>query len=104
MTHHTYFRFVAPTPATTAAVNWRTHAACQDVDPEVMFPGKVIADINEAKRVCAACPVLAECLTAAMAEEGATAKENRWGVRGGLTPTQRRRKYEQRAAQDKART
>lgn len=44
---------------------WMDHALCQDVDPGVFFPerGQPTAP---AKRICAACPVRAECLSYAV--------------------------------------
>ena len=45
---------------------WKTHAACRDADPKLFFPEghRVPA---EAVRLCASCPVKAECLEFALA-------------------------------------
>lgn len=43
-------------------------------------------DRRRARVLCAACPVRAECLDAAMEEEGGLSARNRYLVRGGLTP------------------
>jgi hypothetical protein len=67
---------------------WRSRAACLDVDAEIFFP---VADggsaypvqVAAAKAVCGRCAVRAECLRFALA----------WlpeGVAGGLTPEERR--------------
>ena len=43
-------------------MDWRSQAACLTVDPELFFPvgntGPAIAQIAEAKMVCARCEVL----------------------------------------------
>lgn len=41
---------------------------------------------EKAAELCAGCPVIAECLSSAMAEEGTLTARNRYGVRGGLGP------------------
>jgi WhiB family transcriptional regulator, redox-sensing transcriptional regulator len=55
------------------------------VDPELFFPapgehGKAA----RAKRICARCPVRAACLADALASRDG------FGIRGGLTPNERR--------------
>jgi hypothetical protein len=46
--------------------NWRDHAACSRLDPDLFFPvstsGASLTDIEAAKRVCRRCPVLTACL------------------------------------------
>jgi hypothetical protein len=51
------------------------------------------AAVTDAQRICATCPVVDECLTAALAEEGGRGKDTRFGIRGGLTPSQRHALY-----------
>jgi WhiB family transcriptional regulator, redox-sensing transcriptional regulator len=70
-------------------VGWQQDAACKDVpDPDVFFPGRT--DDGEApKRVCAGCPVMAECLEFALATMRAAERDH--GVFGGLTPAERAR-------------
>lgn len=46
---------------------------------------------EKAAELCADCPVIAECLASAMAEEGSLTARNRYGVRGGLGPEGRAR-------------
>jgi len=46
-------------------MDWRHHAACREVDPELFFPigntGPALLQIDEAKRVCRRCPVIEGC-------------------------------------------
>lgn len=53
-----------------------------------LFDSLDAGDIAEAKRVCKACPVKAECLEDALKHESAPGA-SRHGVRGGLDPDQR---------------
>jgi WhiB family redox-sensing transcriptional regulator len=70
-------------------VGWQQDAACKNVpDPDVFFPGKG-EDAEEAKQVCAGCPVMAECLAFALATMRAPDRDH--GVYGGLTPAERAR-------------
>ena len=67
---------------------WQARAGCRDVDPEVFFPlaeagPELVRQEARAKRVCAGCPVLAECREFAVAELG-------HGVAGGLSESERR--------------
>ena len=47
-------------------MDWRDQAACLTVDPELFFPvgntGPALAQIEEAKAVCATCQVVDICL------------------------------------------
>lgn len=68
---------------------WRSQAACRDVDPELFFPvadsGPLVEwQVQEAKAVCDGCPVRAECLAFAL-------RALTDGIAGGLTPAERRR-------------
>ncbi len=72
---------------------WRTAAACGPVDPEVFYPfdlDPVGPAVRSARRVCAHCPVLPECLSDVMATEDPA---RRWGVIGGMTPDERTALY-----------
>lgn len=66
---------------------WRDSAACLDVPTELFFPigetGGYIAQAEEAKGVCAHCPVRITCLKAAL--DG-----NEAGVWGGMSERERR--------------
>ena len=69
-------------------MDWRHHAACRDVDPELFFPigntGPALLQIDEAKQVCGRCPAQAPCLQWAL-ESGQDS-----GVWGGLSEDERR--------------
>lgn len=64
-------------------VSWTDRAACRYEDPELFFPismtGPGRAQAEEAKAVCARCPVRRECL------EYALATHQEAGIWGGLT-------------------
>jgi WhiB family redox-sensing transcriptional regulator len=67
--------------------DWRDHAACRDVDPDVFFPigtsDASLPQIDEAKRICRTCPVCGPCLRWALGSGDA-------GVWGGTTEDERR--------------
>ncbi|MDR0436615.1 MAG: WhiB family transcriptional regulator [Propionibacteriaceae bacterium] len=69
-------------------MDWRDKAACLDEDPELFFPvgntGPALAQIEEAKKVCARCSVREECLRWAL-ENGQD-----HGVWGGMSDEERR--------------
>jgi WhiB family redox-sensing transcriptional regulator len=68
--------------------DWRERAACRDEDPELFFPlsdkGPGARQADEAKVVCARCPVRERCLGYAL-DHGLD-----HGIFGGLTETERR--------------
>lgn len=66
---------------------WRTAAACRDLDSNVFFAEEWNkAHTATAKRICKACPVREPCLAYAMASDV------RYGVWGGLTKSERKRR------------
>lgn len=69
-------------------MDWRTRAACRDVDPELFFPigttGPALSQIDEAKAICRTCNVTDECLAWAI-DSGQES-----GVWGGLSEEERR--------------
>ena len=74
---------------TTHRAGWRDHAACLHADPELFFPVSatgpaLLRQVDEAKRVCRACPVQAPCLEWALGQGVAA------GVWGGATEEERR--------------
>jgi WhiB family redox-sensing transcriptional regulator len=79
---------VTPISAPTTAI-WRKQAACRGIDPEVFYP-ETDEQAEEAKAVCATCPVRQACL------EHALAHREREGVWGGTTERERRRIHRQR--------
>ncbi len=74
----------------TDAYAWQRHAACRDQSSDVFFSppeeqGQARADREEqAKRICARCPVQRSCL------DHALRAEEPYGVWGGLTEAERR--------------
>ncbi|MFC8583492.1 WhiB family transcriptional regulator [Streptomyces sp. NPDC057217] len=79
--------------STDKTPDWRWRAACAGLGDE-MFPDPRDAEGNKrAQQVCLLCPVRAECLDDALGEERGRVKDNRFGVRGGLTASQRHRMY-----------
>ena len=69
---------------------WQDKALCPETDPEAFFPEKGGAT-RDAKRVCRACEVRAECLQYALDHD------ERFGVWGGLSERERRRLQRQAA-------
>ncbi|MEU6277041.1 WhiB family transcriptional regulator [Streptomyces populi] len=81
--------------------NWRDSASCRTVDPDLFFPigstGPALLQIQEAKAVCAGCPVREECLRWALDTDQTV------GVWGGTSEAERRalaRRRSRRRAQD----
>lgn len=70
---------------------WQEQAACRSAVGVNFFPERG-QTTKEAKAVCAACPVRAECLDYALANR------EKFGVWGGLSERQRRRVRQERAA------
>jgi WhiB family transcriptional regulator, redox-sensing transcriptional regulator len=75
-------------PAGAERTNWRDHAACRGLDPDLFFPvsssGASLTDIEAAKRVCQRCPVRTPCLHWAL-DLGQVS-----GIWGGTTEEERR--------------
>ncbi len=68
-------------------VSWRYDAACRRADPDLFFPvretGAALRQIDQAKRICQACPVRAPCLAWAL-DQGISS-----GIWGGTTAKER---------------
>lgn len=62
--------------------DWAASAACRDSQPDALFVRG--AAQNQAKAVCAGCPVRTECLAEALDNQ------IEWGVWGGMTERERR--------------
>jgi len=88
MQTHRVLEEVTPMTAPSVA-SWRKRAACQGIDPETFYPVSD-EDAEEAKVICAVCPVRQACL------EHALASREREGVWGGATERERRRILRQR--------
>jgi WhiB family redox-sensing transcriptional regulator len=80
-----------------ARSDWRRVGVCLKEDPELFFPigntGPALLQIEQAKAVCAGCPVLAECRAWALANP----KLAEFGVFGGLSEDERRAEVRRRA-------
>jgi WhiB family transcriptional regulator, redox-sensing transcriptional regulator len=77
--------------------HWTDHAICRGADPDLFFPigysGPLAAQVDQAKQICAHCPVLADCLDWALRAGEPD------GIWGGTTPEERRRlRYDRRSA------
>lgn len=70
-------------------LSWRQRAACRGIDPDIFYPASE-DEADEAKAICAQCPVREACL------EYALANRERDGVWGGATERERRRMIRQR--------
>ena len=70
-------------------LSWRLKGACRGLDPVIFYPASE-EDAQEAKHVCANCPVREPCL------EWALANREHDGVWGGATERERRRMIRQR--------
>ncbi len=71
---------------------WWDRAACVGQPLHIFFPRR--GDRNtadEAKKVCASCPVATDCLAFALSREQGTATSGRFGIYGGVTASDRRR-------------
>jgi WhiB family redox-sensing transcriptional regulator len=66
---------------------WRSAAACRFADPDLFFPisgsGSALAQIAQAKAVCAGCPVQRQCRAFALRSG------ERYGIWGGMTEHER---------------
>jgi WhiB family redox-sensing transcriptional regulator len=74
-------------------IAWDQRAICATEDPERWYPlgygAAYTDDIEAARTLCRRCPVIAECLTDAMEDEGSRPGPGRDGIRGALTPDER---------------
>jgi WhiB family redox-sensing transcriptional regulator len=72
----------------TARAHWRQSAVCLPADPELFFPvsdtGPGLRQADQAKAICARCPVRRECLVFAIGTG------QQYGIWGGLTEDDRR--------------
>lgn len=75
---------------------WDRNAICTSyTDPDLWFPEGVrgatfVAQANIARKICrSSCPVMLDCLHAEMRAEKGKGRDNRFGVRGGMTGSER---------------
>lgn len=69
----------APSTPSRRGPDWRDQSACRDQDPELFFTGT-----DEAKTLCARCPVTSQCLDLALNTRSTD------GVFGGLDEDERK--------------
>ena len=79
---------------TYARPSWQLHAACRGLGPDLFFDDRGEIGYRAARKVCADCPVRAECLDHALA-----APVEKFGLWGGLTERERRRLRRRRKVQ-----
>ncbi len=79
-----------------ASTRWMANGNCAGVDPDLFFPPRG-GNTAEARQVCAACTVRAECL------EYALVNKERFGIWGGKSERERRKLRQARAAAELAR-
>jgi hypothetical protein len=79
--------YTGAVPDTRRGPDWRTRAACRadGISPDAMFPDSDKERTLAARMICAGCPVSRSCL-----REAISSGDNQWGIRGGLTPEERR--------------
>ena len=84
-------------PATAAVpgpASWRRRAACRHVDTELFFPigrgSRAMTETQQAKAICACCPVRLPCLAYALATGQV------YGIWGGYDEEERRVLHRQR--------
>jgi WhiB family redox-sensing transcriptional regulator len=75
---------------------WMTRGRCTNVPPSRFFPSDG-AGVEQARKICAECPVRLECLEHALAER------IDHGVWGGCSERERRRILKHRRAEELAR-
>ena len=65
---------------------WRSRAACRGLDVNFFYPEKFTGQPQTklARDLCFTCTVRTECL------DDALATHDKWGVRGGMSPNERR--------------
>jgi WhiB family redox-sensing transcriptional regulator len=85
------------TAVSTHATDWRQHAACRDIDPDLFFPpplgARMRTVMQQVRAICDPCPVRKQCLQFALDVEGDKPAESRHGLWAATTPRQRWRKW-----------
>jgi len=76
---------------------WKNRAACLGSDPEVFFPqhGAGRKQIDEARAICATCPVLSVCRDYVDVIEADIPRSYLFGIFAGETPNERWRRRRQ---------
>lgn len=74
------------TPRMAVPAGWTREARCLG---DYSFDETHGMKAGQAAQLCEGCPVLAQCLAAALVEEHGLSAGSRYGVRGGLSPKER---------------
>lgn len=76
----------APVPEPSPRDTWHKRGNCHGEDTEIFYPdpSQYLLQSKVILTYCHTCPVKAECLADDLAVDGP-----RWGIRGGMTATQR---------------
>ncbi|MEV0826405.1 WhiB family transcriptional regulator [Nonomuraea rubra] len=77
-------------PEPSAAATWESKAACTSVPAATFFLERYLPrhpDVQAAKAICGACPVLDDCRAYTLAHPGWTSD----GIWAAMTPSERRR-------------
>lgn len=82
--HHRLMKEHLKTKLLTYNEPWMQDAACASVDPELWFPERG-GNNEEARAICARCPVVAEC------REYALRNKERYGLWGNTSEKDRRK-------------
>ena len=69
-------------PPLDGGETWQEHALCAQVGGDEWFP-EIGDSMDDARQICGRCPVATACLRDALATD------ERFGIRGGLSPRQR---------------
>lgn len=70
-------------------MTWQHYARCIEIDPE-LFYAETTGEIRNAKAFCETCPVIEQCLDAALYFEATLTRQDIFGVRGGKSASQRK--------------
>lgn len=72
--------------------DWIDEAACRGMAPadaDAVFYPAMGGDYDRARVICQRCPVVEPCLERAMTAEASRGTKSRFGMFGGLSPTER---------------
>lgn len=81
--------YTGSVPDTLYTDEWAEQARCRTCDPELWFSLTATGQ-RMARSLCLICPVRLECLSAYMSKELGVPEAYRFGVFGGLTPSERK--------------
>ena len=74
---------------------WHREALCAQMGGDALFGWEgeksrsIVLVYQQARKICARCPVQNECLEEALELQGNRAQQHRYGMWGGLTPGER---------------